>query len=313
MFRSMFIGSFLAAGLLAGTAGAQQAPPAVEQAVKRVYGPEGAQTKLLRSYEINGVKVNEFEVSNQFGTSYALITDDGNYLTSGIPHNPKIIAGPVSATIARLFANKPAQVKVFTVTNFLVDLQNQGAEGEAKEDRLTFDAVGQLKDIRNQGQLTHTENVMGKEKVTDQTDTNRMQTMADRFFGKGSTIQGIYREPNEKNFFVVQLTTPQGAKYSVETDGNNVFSRREDITENDLPQPVKSALNEMFGGKKVVRAFRRRYEYWQFPVTAGSQQLTMRIGTNGDVLDVINHTAQQQESAQQAKFGEGPGPTREGR
>src|SRR5581483_5688882 len=161
-----------AAGLVAGTAAAQQQPnQAVEQAIHRVYGPEGAQTKLQRSYEVNGVKVNEFEVTNQYGTSYALVTDDGNYLTSGIPHNPKIIAGPVSATIDRLFANKPAQVKVFTVTNFLVDLQNTGAQGQTKEDRLTFDAVGQLKDIRNQGQLTHTENVMGKEKVTDQTDT----------------------------------------------------------------------------------------------------------------------------------------------
>jgi hypothetical protein len=77
------------------------------------------------------------------------------------------------------------------------------------------------------------------------------------------------------------------------TDGNDVYSRREKIGVRQAPQAVLNTVGALFKGSHILSVFWRTYEYYQFDVnTSFGDVITVRIGTNGDVLGVTSEQAE---------------------
>src|SRR6185436_7649726 len=108
-----------------------------------------AKTEIINTSEINGVKVYDVKITNKQGTSTAQITDYGDFLMYGKPHEFGAITNAISQDVSGLFNAKPEDVEMYRVTNYYVDFK--GSKG--KNSTARFDAVGRLKDVMSSEQI----------------------------------------------------------------------------------------------------------------------------------------------------------------
>src|SRR5205823_1770351 len=163
MKRSMFCIA-LAGAIFAGSASLHAAKQKkqeseVEKALKDAY-PD-AQTQIAGSHDVNGTKVYDIKVTNKTGDSTAQVTEYGDFLMYGVPHEYGAVNQLIESNVAGVFAAKPSDVEMFRVTDYCVDFKNRQT---GKPFTAKFDAVGRLKDVSNATEMKQeASEAMGKE------------------------------------------------------------------------------------------------------------------------------------------------------
>jgi hypothetical protein len=282
---SVFAGSAYAAGpqptAAATPAAATAANPKVEAALKRHY--VGYEWKITGHREVYGVGVNDVAIKDKDGESTAAITDEGDMLFAGYPAPKNKIAGPVELVLKDLFKTQPADVDRMRATTYLVLLKASNG-GQCQVD---FDAVGRVKEIKTLHDLKGKVEVLEGHEIKDEATTKRMESFVDRNFGKEAKVDAIHAVPTLENFYNLEVTESDGRKMQVVTDGNNLFSTKHEIKQDQLPAAVSKTLTEMFNTDKVESVFRRTHEFYQIqqPCPNG-ETMAMQINITGEVTRV---------------------------
>jgi len=270
------------------------APPKVELALKRAL-PSCKWTVEDGPRAVNGVGVYDVEVANKFGRTAVSITEDGNFLVSPVPSNPNKLPGPVKNVIDHVFKNAPGEVVRYEETVFVVGINAGGQDSD-----VVFDPVGRIVGLHSAADLRVTEKEFGSEgELHDPEIHKTMKALMDRMQDKGK-IDSIYRDPDNEGFYVVSITNDQGKNVQYVTNGNEVFARKVTMDESELPAAVRDAIHGDLNADSITGIVRRRYEYFQFDVTAASGDVvTLQIDSDGKVLSVNSKGAEAQ--AEEAK------------
>ena len=138
-------------------------------------------------------------------------------------------------------------------------------------------------------------------------DAKKAEQYATKYMD-GAKVENVYKTDDAGNFFLVDMKNKNGkdAKITVNNTGR-ILSEMEEIDRNDIPKPVSEAIDRLFSGEKVQRAYREETEYYQFQEnTSGGDRVTIKIRPNGDVLSIHNPAAQQddRDAAQTARSRE---------
>ncbi|HTL30671.1 MAG TPA: hypothetical protein VL282_15675, partial [Tepidisphaeraceae bacterium] len=167
------------------------------------------------------------------------------------------------------------------------------------------DATGRLKDIANEAEV--------KRDMADQTeakggDVNKIKTAAGKYMD-GAKVQKVYSDPNSQGFYIAEVQTKDGepARITLNDEGQ-VYSKRWEIKESDIPEPVTKSIEDTFGKDKVKvsKAYRSDFEYYQFDsTTSGGDKVVVRIRPNGDIMSITNSKANEEEEAVTAKAKQG--------
>jgi len=297
--RKVIVTSMLALSMAAGTVNAAKQPKQeneVTKALKDRY-PD-AQTQIGGSHDVNGVRVYDVKVTNKMGDSTAQITNYGDFLMYGVPHEYGNVEQSINQNVSGLFKSKPDDVEMFRVTNYYVDFKNPNG----KTFTARFDAVGRLLDIYNQGQTPDDVAAQaagaGAQKVSDKSSTDKAAQYAKRELGKDVQVASVTKSSDENGFWVVAL---QDGGQVIVNQAGQVYSLREPITKEDFPEPVAKTIQSIFNAP-IDKLWRGEYEYYQFNEQSQTgTPITVKMRPNGDILEVQNTAAQQDETAAQAK------------
>jgi hypothetical protein len=251
-----------------------------------------AETQITNSQEINGVRVYDVTIKNKSGESTAQITDYGDFLMYGVPHEYGVVKNLISSNVSGLFKSAPDDIDMYRVTTYTVEFP--GAKG--KTYAAQFDALGRLTDIKNASEL---QRESGKEahgaKASD--DQAKKAEAQVKKYSPEAQVQGVFQSEQGGDFLYVQTN---GGEWIVNPAGQ-VYGFREEIKLEDLPDPVEAAVKNTFSGQ-ASKAYRGEYEYYQFnQQTQTGDPIVVKMRPNGDILEVINTKAEQETQALQAK------------
>ena len=131
---------------------------------------------------------------------------------------------------------------MYRVTNYSVDFA--GAKGKTYSAR--FDAVGRLKDIYNNAELQREtgKNAHG-DKASD-AEAKKVETYVKKYL-PDAQIEGVYKSEQGGNFYYADLKNGE----MIVNDQGQVYSFREEIKLDDLPDPVEKTIKEMFSAQPV--------------------------------------------------------------
>jgi hypothetical protein len=295
MYRPLLC-SILALALVCSTADAakkKKKESEVTKTLKEQY-PD-AQTTITGSNEVNGVRVYDVNVKSKAGESTAQITDYGDFLMYGVPHEYGAVKNLITQNVSGLFKNAPADVDMYRVTTYTVEFPGAKNKTYAAQ----FDAVGRLTDIKNAGEMQREsgKNAHGAKASADQAKKAEQQV---KKYSPDAQVQGVYQSEQGGDFLYVQTN---GGEWIV-NPGGQVYGFREEIKLDDLPEPVEAAVKNTFSAQPT-KAYRGEYEYYQFnQQTQTGEPIMVKMRPNGDVLEVTNVKAQQEEQAMQAKHKE---------
>jgi hypothetical protein len=296
LMKHALICSTLSIGLLAGVALGAKRDPDVDKALKSVY-PD-ARTEITGSQVVNGVKVQNVKVTTKDGESEAAVTENGDFLYYGTPR--KNISPSIAKNIGGLFKGVGKDMDVFWATNYLVDI----TAPSNKEYRLRFDATGRLKDIQNAAEVKRE----SEQKGSAAKDSDKIKSMASKYMD-GAKVSNVYADADQDGFYTAEVTTKDGepAIIRLNNDGQ-VYMKRWEIKNEDIPEPALKTLDEMFDKSKlkVTKAYRSDFEYYQFDSqTSAGDQVVVRLRPNGDIMSVTNAKAAAEEEAVTAKAKQG--------
>jgi hypothetical protein len=293
----IFISALVAGGLLVTTSAADAAKPKkqeseVQKALKAAY-PD-AQTQITGTNEVNGVKVYDVKVTTPKGESTAQVTDYGDFLMYGVPHEYGAIRSAIQQDVSGLFAAKPEDIDMYRVTNYYVDFQ--GPKG--KNYMAAYDALGNLKDITTSDQQSASAAQASRGKqIKDDATVKKLDQYVKREL-PNAAVEAVYQGPEGSDFRHVQL---KGGGEVVVNDAGQIYSLREPIVLEDLPQPIADSIKNTFTAP-VTKLWRGEYEYYQFnQQNQRGQPIVVKMRPNGDILEVRNDAAAQEEQAVQAK------------
>ena len=295
------IGLVLAAALIATATSAVHAAKAkkqeseVDKALKDAY-PD-AQTQIGGSHDVNGVKVYDVKVTTKQGESNAQITEYGDFLIYGVPHEYGAVQNLISSSVSGIFKSAPKDVDMFRATDYYVDFKNpNGKTFTAK-----FDAVGRLKDISNSREVAEEAKQEHGTKISDAADTKKAEEYVKREM-PNEQVDAVYQGAGGSDFWVVK--TKSGGELIV-NKGGQVLSLREPIQKEDFPEPVAKTIQSMFNAP-IEKLWRGEDEYYQFDEqTQLGTPVVVRMRPNGDILSIHNESARQEEQALQAKSKQG--------
>jgi hypothetical protein len=266
----------------------------VTKALKDAY-PD-AKTQITGTNEVNGVKVYDVTVTTKQGESNAQITDYGDFLMYGVPHEYGAVDTLISNNVSGLFKSKPEDVEMYRVTDYYVDFKNPtGKPFTAK-----FDAVGRLKDISNAREIGEESKQARGKQITDAADLKKAAGYVKREM-PGAEVAAVYAAGQDGGFWYIQ--TKDGGDLVANKDGQ-VLSLRHPITATDFPEPVAKTIQGMFNAP-IDKLWRGEEEYYQFNQQSQTgQPIVVKMRPNGDILEVRNDAVAQDEQAQQAKAKE---------
>jgi len=307
--KKQILCSFLATGLMVGfTAGvAEAAKPKkeeseVQKSLKAAY-PD-AETKITGTADVNGVKVHDVTVKTKDGESTAQVTEYGDFLMYGVPHEYGSIRRAIQQDIGGVFKSTPEDIEMYRVTNYFVDFKPP----KGKPFTARFDAVGRLLDIesteaaqakgQSAGDDQKKQQQQAGERITDESKVARATKYAKREL-PDREVEAVYWSPEQGEGFV-RVALKGGGDIIVNQEGQ-VYSIRQKIDKEEFPEPVAKTIQGIFTAP-IANLYRGEYEYYQF--SQQSQQgspIVVKMRPNGDILDVQNQEAQQSEQAVQAK------------
>jgi len=290
--RKAILMSVVGVGLMASVAAAKRDPD-VDKTLKREY-PD-AQTQVMNTKEINGVKVSFVNVKTKDGEATAQVTEFGDFLNYGLPRGKE---GPYMQVVKKntegLFKDPPADVRVFRQTQYVVDMP--GPEGKSYQ--ATIDAVGRLVDMTSQRDI---ERELAAEKQTPATgaDAESAQKFAKQYY-PDIQVEGVYKSDAGENIYNVKTSV---GNIAISNTGQ-VYSIREMIPKEEMPKPVSDAVSGMFKTDKINKVYRNELEYYQFnEKTPAGEPVVVRMRTNGDVVKVITPSAEEEATLASEKQG----------
>ena len=115
----------------------------------------------------------------------------------------------------------------------------------------------------------------------------------------GEKVSGVYEGgAGEAGFWVAK--TSDGGELIV-NKGGQVLSLRQPIKNEDLPEPIAKTIQGMFNAP-IEKIWRGEDEYYKFEVQSQlGQPISVSMRPNGDILQVRNESAHQEDQALQAK------------
>jgi hypothetical protein len=272
----------------------------VQKALKDAY-PD-AQTQITGSSDVNGVKVYDVKVTNKQGDSTAQVTEYGDFLMYGVPHEYGAIDKLIESNVSGVFKDKPQDVEMYRATDYYADFKNRD---NGKTFTAKFDAVGRLKDISNAQEMKQEAAEARGKKVTDDASVKKAAEYVKREM-PNAEVANVYEAGGEGGFWYVQ--TKDGGDLVV-NKGGQVLSLREPIQKDDFPEPVAKTIQGMFNAE-ISKLWRGEDEYYQFDQKSQlGQPIVIKMRPNGDILEVRNDAARQQEEALQAKAKQGASKT----
>jgi len=273
----------------------------VQQALKERY-PD-AKTEITGTHEVNGVKVYDVKVTNKMGDSTAQITDYGDFLMYGMPHEYSNVQSSIAQNVGGLFSSKPEDIDMYRVTNYYVEFKG----GNNKNYTARYDAVGHLKDIMSSSEIAREagKNAHGAE-VTDKKAVDQAQGYLKREL-PNAQIDKVYQAEQGSDFWYV--TTKDGGELIV-NKGGLVYSFREPLAKEDFPEPIAAAIKQTFTAP-IDKLWRGEFEYYQFDQQSQrGTPIVVKMRPNGDIMEVRNDAAAQEEQAVQAKSKQGSSKTK---
>jgi len=295
----------LASALALGTAApslyaakAKKQESEVQKALKDAY-PD-AQTQITGNSEVNGVKVYDVKVTTKQGDSTAQITDYGDFLMYGVPHEYGAVNSLISSNVQGIFKSAPKDVDMYRSTDYYVDFKP--TSGKAFTAR--FDAVGRLKDISNNREVAEENKAEHGKQITDDATLKRAQEYVTGEM-EGEQVAAVYEGgQGESGFWNVK--TKDGGELIV-NKGGQVLSLRQPIKGEDFPEPVAANIKTMFNAP-ITKIWRGEDEYYQFNEQSQTgAPIVVKMRPNGDILEVRNDAAAQEEQAAQAKAKQAAG------
>jgi len=244
MRRNLLIGCVVAT-LLCGTAVQAQRNKAVDRALKAQY-PD-ATTEVIGSRNINGVKVNEVRVKTKDGDSTALVTNDGDFIVSGTPVNPRAMPEAASRALSGLFKNNPTDVERNIATSYTTEVEAGG-----KLYALRFDPVGRLRDISNEAEIKAGD--YSKSDMSTSDRANKVREVATKRFDDAKISEIHLYPPAGEGFYIVTLDTEDGKVDLVANDAGTVYTQRQHLERDKLPAPVREQIEKMFANANIKSA-----------------------------------------------------------
>ena len=294
MYR-ILLSAMLTVALLAPVADAAKAKKQqseVEKALKQAY-PD-AQTEITGSSDIEGTKVYDVAIKTKSGQSTAQVTDYGDFLMYGVPHEYSAIRSAIQRDVSGLFQSEPQDIQMYRVTNYFVEFKGP----KDKNYTARFDAVGRLLDISNAEEMKReTSAGMRGERIKDEDSVKKAAQYVKREIPEAE-VQAVYPAPQGEDFWLVE--TKDGGEVVVNKQGQ-VYSLRQPIQRQDFPEPIANAIKQLFKAP-IGNLWRGEFEYYQFNQQSQTgQPIVVKMRPNGDILEVRNTEAIEQEKAQQAK------------
>ena len=301
--KHLLVTAALAAGMCAPTATFAQAKrdPDVNKTLQRAY-PD-TRTQVSGTETINGVKVFNVQVEDKRGSSTAQVTEHGDFLFYGVPQREQQFmqalqaGGDAGGGGGGLFQGKMGEAQVYRSTSYLIDAPAQGKKGQTYQIRI--DPVGRVLDIVDAKQAAAQN--PGERKKADEATAKKLEQIArERYAGKDAELQRV-TESDVAGFYEVDF---KGIAVTLNDQGQ-VLRVREDVVGKEMPLPVRQTTDQLV--KAASRAQRVEEEYLQF--TQQSQtgnQVVVKMRPDGDILDVVNVQAAQEEQAQTAKHKQAP-------
>lgn len=299
--KKLIVCSFLATGMMLATAAvAEAAKPKkqeseVQKSLKQAY-PD-AETQITGKNDVNGVTVYDVSVKTKQGESTAQVTEYGDFLMYGVPHEYGAIRRAIQQDIGGVFKSTPEDIEMYRVTNYFVEFKNpKGSNFTAR-----FDAVGRLLDIENISKEQREQRQLVNRAAGDRIRDEELVRRIDRYVKRelpNAELEAVYPSQQGENFFVATLKG--GGEVIVNKEGQ-VYSLRQPITKDEFPEPVAKTIQSIFTAP-IESLSRGEYEYYQF--NQQSQQgspIVVQMRPNGDILDVRNPEAIESEQAVQAK------------
>lgn len=253
---------------------------AVDRALKSQY-PD-AKTEVVGTRMINGVKVNEVRVTSKDGDSTALVTNDGDFIVSGMPVNAKSMPADASRALNGLFKNNPSDVERNIVTSYTTEVDAGG-----KLYALRFDPVGRLRDIANEAEIKAGD--LSKSDMSTSERANKVRELATKRYDGAKVTEIHLFPPAGDGYYIATVDTDDGKVDIVANENGTVYSQREHLNRDKLPAPVKDSIDKTFANANIKNVYRTTYEYYQFNTkSTGGDQVTIRVRPNGDIMSVAN-------------------------
>ncbi len=286
--KNVLLSAALCAGLFMTTESVSAKRNAdVAKALKDAY-PD-ATTEIIGSKQINGVKVNEVKITTKEGESTAQLTDSGDFLLYGSPQHSPELKQQLAAAAGAVFKSAPSDIDLYRETSYYADIP-ASTKNKDKVNRIRLDAVGRVVDVVSADQMKR-EGIKSMEKASGK-EADQASDAAAKYV-PDAKLQGVYKAEQGANFYYVDfvggeaIVTPQG----------QIFSYREEIKREELPQGVAAAVEAMFGDK-ATRFYRGEDEFFTFDQTSpAGDKVSVKMRPNGDILGVTNETAHQEAQA----------------
>ena len=295
--RNTLIASSLIILLSAGAALADRNKD-VAAALRKEY-PD-ATTEIVRTSDVNGVKIHQVQIKSKDGTtSTAMITDYGDFVTVMEPG--KFDKLPSTARAAQaMFKSKPSDVEVYSANSYWVDMDVNG-----KTYRVRLDPLGRIRDIANPKEYEAADVTQYPKAGSE---SSHIAELAKKHLDNEGSLQGVYKDPQMEGFYAALFQDKSGKNQLVILDPNdNVIATREEIDRKDLPKPVSDAIEKMFDTGKIRRAFRGEMQYAQWTTqNASGQPVTFKVRPNGDIMEIRSAQADRDDEAVTASHKDSP-------
>jgi len=138
------------------------------------------------------------------------------------------------------------------------------------------------------------------DRVKDEATIKKVSEQAKQYLGDAE-VSNVFKAPDADYYFVDAKGI--GTFATIGADGQLLSFQRE-VKGNELPQPVRQTIDQMFSN--ATRSYRGEEAFFQFDQqTQTGNAVVVKMRPNGDILDVINDQAAQEEKAVTAKAKQG--------
>lgn len=323
-------GKILSAVLAMGTLGAiaTAAPPpandpgraTAEQALHNAYG-NTAKIAIYEERNVNGVRVFTAAVDDRNGQANASVTANGDLLDFGRAEPASALPAPVAELVGQLFQSPPQMVNVITSRRYYarfnignrpytVDLDTTGKildiewigeeEAGAANAKPTKGRKNGLSEAVRDARLNLAGNAAEEKSVERKTpakerraaNPNEEKQVREQFakYFNQEQLQSIEPDPDTPGYYFVRSHGRTGEGFAIMNAAGDVPQYRVGVARNELPQPVQSALANLFHADRFESFQRGEDRMYRVNEMAGQQRVDMWIRSDGEVITVNEPT-----------------------
>ena len=268
-----------------------------QQAVTRIY--KNAKTEVLGTQTINGVRAYNVRVSERGGPVTALVTESGDFLLSGVPQRRSEVPPAVRETINELFkgvGNRPPML--YTITLYQIDVESRG-----QIQRVDIDAAGRLRDVADAREDSQAANyAKGDPKAIKDVD----KLIQERY--PGAKFTDMLQGKQDKDSFIAHFELGGQRGWLLLDKSGEILGSSLRIDPKDLPKAVRDTVERNLASDRIkaVRRLRKEFYQYEIPSATGGEMARVKVLANGDVWQIVNPMANQEEQAITAGHGEKP-------